>query len=142
MERLNKYAAEKLAPFDISACTDVTGFGFLVHLLEMTAGNMTAEVFCEGLPYFAPARGYAEEYLLTAAGQRNRNFAGARADTKGLAFWMQELLFDPQTSGGLLVAVSPGQAGELLGEIRRDDPRAAIVGSIRQREDAEIVFVL
>jgi len=140
MERLNKYAAEKLARYDIGACTDVTGFGLLIHLLEMTAENVTAEVYCADLPFFPAAREYAEEYLLTAAGQRNRNFAGSRADTDGLPFWMQELLFDPQTSGGLLIAVDPGQAEALLEDIRRDDPLAAIIGCIGRRREKEIIF--
>jgi len=140
MERLNKYACEKLSAFDISACTDVTGFGFIVHLLEMTAGKVSAEIFTGELPGISFARDYAKEFLLTAAGQRNRVFAGSRADTGRLPFWMQEILFDPQTSGGLLIAVSAPQAETLLGLIRADDPRAAVVGEFGRLKDCEITF--
>ena len=140
MERLNKYAAEKLVSFDIGACTDITGFGLIVHTLEMTAGNAAAEIYCDGIPYFGNVKHYIDEDYLTGGGQRNRDFAGKRADTSALPFWTQELLFDPQTSGGLLIAVNHEQADELISEIRRDDPCAAIIGCVRPYEGSEIVF--
>jgi len=141
MERLNKYAAEKLELFDISACTDVTGFGLICHMLEMTAGNTSAEIYCDNLPYLSRVRHYIEEDYITGGGKRNRKFAGAQADTSKLQFWIQELMFDPQTSGGLLAAASPDLADDLLCAIRADDPQAAIIGSITERGSNEIVFV-
>jgi len=141
MERLNKYAAEKLRLFDISACTDVTGFGLICHLLEMTAGNVSAEIFCDNLPYLSRVKYYIDEEYITGGGRRNREFAGARVDVGDLPFWIQELMFDPQTSGGLLAAVSPDLADDLLCAIRADDPQAAIIGSITERSSDEIVFV-
>ena len=131
MEKLNKYAAEAMLGFDISACTDVTGFGLLVHLLEMTAGQVSVELFTDEIPFFESARGFAEEFLVTAAGQRNRNSAQDKVDVTGLSFWLQELLFDPQTSGGLLFAVRAEQADELLARIRESDSKAAIIGCVR-----------
>ena len=140
MERLNKYAAEKMASFDISACTDITGFGLIVHALEMTAGNVSAEIICENLPYIRRVRHYIEDDWITGGGQRNRHFAGTRVDTGMLPLWIAELMFDPQTSGGLLFAVDPDQADDLLRAIQADDPQAAIIGSIKYLEDFEIVF--
>ena len=140
MERLNKYAAGKLGKYDISACTDVTGFGLVVHALEMTAGNFTVELSCGDLPYFPRVRHYVESGFYTGGGQRNRLFAGARADTGSLPLWMQELVFDPQTSGGLLVAVSPEHADPLLRDIRRDDPCAAIIGRVTEQGVYEVAF--
>ena len=141
MERLNKYAAEKLAQFDIGACTDVTGFGLIVHALEMTAGNMSAEIYCDSLPYFSSAKAYAEDEWITGGGQRNRKFAGNRVDVSALPLWIQELMFDPKTSGGLLIAVNPEQADDLLRAIQQDDPRAMIIGGIKPRGSDEIVFI-
>ena len=140
MERLNKYAAAKLADFDISACTDVTGYGLAVHTLEMTAGNVAAEISIDNLPYFSCVRHYIEMDFITGGGHRNRVFAGTRTEADRLPFWMQELLYDPQTSGGLLIAVAADQADDLLCAIRTEDPRAAIIGRIVKREGAEIIF--
>jgi len=140
MERLNKYAAEKMSKFKISACTDITGFGLIVHALEMTAGNVTAEIHIENLPYLSNVKHYIEEDWITGGGQRNCKFAGTRADTSKLPPWISELMYDPQTSGGLLIAVEAGQADELLKAIQTDDPKAAIIGRINKRTMEELVF--
>ena len=141
MERLNKYAAEKLAMFDIGACTDITGFGLIVHLLEMTAGNVSAEIFCDNLPHLKRVKHFIEDGYITGGGRRNREFAGARVDTSMLPVWIAELMFDPQTSGGLLISASSDQADDLLLAIRAEDPKAAIIGSIKERGSEEIAFV-
>ena len=83
----------------------------------------------------------AEKNLLTASGQRNRLFATEQVDVSGLPFWQQELLFDPQTSGGLLIAANAGQADKLLGEIRRSDPRATIIGCIAEKKCHLVSFI-
>ena len=141
MERLNKYAAQCLSGYDVSACTDITGFGLLVHLLEMSAGLVSVELFSDNIPFFKSARLFAEEFLLTAGGQRNRSFVADRVDVNGIPFWLQEIVFDPQTSGGLLVAVNSEHADLLLEDIRVNDPRAAIIGSVIERGNNEICFV-
>jgi selenide,water dikinase len=141
MERLNKYAAEKLFPYNISACTDVTGFGLIVHLLEMTAGNVSAEICCDSLPYLSRVKHYIEDDYITGGGRRNREFTGKRADTDKLPLWVAELMFDPQTSGGLLIAVDSGQSNDLLHAIGADDPKAAIIGTIKERSNDEVMFV-
>jgi len=140
MERLNKYAAEKAALNDISACTDITGFGLLAHLLEMTSGNVTAEVYCENLPYINNVKYYIEDDWITGGGIRNRKFVGDRVDTSKLPPWIAELIFDPQTSGGLLLAVEAGQADELLKAIQQDDPQAAQVGQIIKGKNEKILL--
>jgi selenide,water dikinase len=141
MERLNKYAAEKAASFDISACTDITGFGLIAHLLEMLAGNASAEIYCDNLPHLSNVKHYIEEKWITGGGNRNRDFADTRADTSKLPLWKVELMFDPQTSGGLLLAVRAEQAEELLSEIKTNgDITAAIIGCIKKLEINEITF--
>ena len=140
MQRLNKYAAEKMSGYSISACTDVTGFGLLAHTLEMAGDTVSIKIFSEELPFIDEARAYADEFLLTAAGQRNRNHLSGKADVDALPFATQELIFDPQTSGGLLICVAPGQAAELLSAIRQDDPYAQIIGEVVKREQKVILF--
>lgn len=140
MERLNKYAAEKMRNYTVSACTDITGFGLMVHMLEMASDKVSILLYQGEIPYFEEAYQYAEEYLVTAAGQRNRNFLAGKADVSALPFALQELLFDPQTSGGLLIAVKEGQAAALLAEIQAEDPDARIIGEIVARDRDIILF--
>ena len=166
MERLNRYACESMAGFHVSACTDVTGFGLLGHALEMAGDSATLILYPGALPVIPAAAAYADEYLLTAAGQRNRNrvdkstsdkSTSAEAapdkstfdksasdksiDVSHLPFATQELLFDPQTSGGLLIAVAPDEAGELLSRIRKaGDTHAAIVGEVAPLSEKPVLF--
>lgn len=140
MQRLNKDAARALRDADVSACTDVTGFGLLGHAREMAAGSSTLVIDPDALPVQPMAIPYAREYLTTAAGQRNRNHLKGQVDVSGLDPAMQELLFDPQTSGGLLIAVDRGQADILLASIRANDPAAAIIGRVKPRDQFAIEF--
>ncbi|GHU61668.1 selenide, water dikinase SelD [Spirochaetia bacterium] len=142
MERLNRYACECMAAFNVSACTDVTGFGLLVHALEM-AGERASTIilYPEALPVIPQAAAYAKDYLLTAAGQRNRNRASPHADVSALPFVTQELLFDPQTSGGLLIAAPPDEAEALTARIKAaGDEHAAIIGEVAPGSEKVILF--
>jgi selenide,water dikinase len=141
MERLNRYAAECMTGFSISACTDITGFGLLVHALEMAAGSATIVLYPDALPILPQADDYANEYLVTAAGQRNRNRVRGAACVDALPFAVQELLFDPQTSGGLLIAADPGEAGELVKRIRdAGDTSAAMIGEVAPKAEPPVMF--
>ncbi|MDR3122571.1 MAG: selenide, water dikinase SelD [Treponema sp.] len=141
MERLNRYACECMAPCNISACTDVTGFGLLVHALEMAGDSSSIILYPDALPLIPEAAQYANQYLLTAAGQRNRNRASRDADVGALPFAIQELLFDPQTSGGLLIAAPPDEAEELAARIQAaGDRHAAIIGEVAHRSEKAILF--
>jgi selenide,water dikinase len=140
MERLNRYAAECAASFEVSACTDVTGFGLLVHALEMVSDKTGMTIYPENLPAIPEAISYANEFLLTAAGQRNRNYVGDKIDVSLLPFATQELMFDPQTSGGLLIAAAPDEADALLRAVKIGDPLAEIIGEITHRSEKPINF--
>ncbi|MDR1030329.1 MAG: selenide, water dikinase SelD [Treponema sp.] len=141
MERLNRYAGESMADFKVSACTDVTGFGLLVHALEMAGDSAAMVLYPDALPFIPEAVDYANDYLLTAAGQRNRNRVEKAVDVSPLPFATQELMFDPQTSGGLLIAAPPGEAEELVLRIRTaGDEYAAIIGEIVPRSEMLIRF--
>lgn len=139
MTTLNKYAAQVAAKYRVHAATDVTGFGLLGHLHEMMRPDLSARVFAYALPMLDTALDCADEFYLTAAGQRNRNFAANRAVLHGLTFAQEELLFDPQTSGGLLLAVEEADAQPLLEELRTLDLPCGDIGTILPRLDAEIV---
>ena len=138
MTTLNLYAARCCRRYDIHACTDVTGFSFLGHLHEMLDGQHSACINARAVPIFPEALRHADEFLLTAAGQRNRNHTGPFVRFENVPFAMEEILFDPQTSGGLLVAVGEPEAEALLADLRNAGAPAAIVGRVTDREDIEI----
>ena len=140
MTTLNKYAAEVVRSFSVHACTDVTGFGFLGHLHEMLGGESQAVIYSNQIPHIPEALGYAEEFLITGAAQRNRNFLEDYVEIEPqVPFGIEELLFDPQTSGGLLVSV-PCEVGEqVLAELDKLGLPCAIVGEIISGSKKEIV---
>lgn len=138
MTTLNKTAAECCHAYEIHACTDVTGFSFLGHLHEMMDGRLSCRIFADQIPVLPGAMACADEFLLTAAAQRNRNHVGNYVRFDDIPFAMEEVLFDPQTSGGLLVSAAPGDVDSLLKDLRGRGLPAAMVGEILAREDQEI----
>lgn len=80
MTTLNKYASETIRKYRVHGCTDVTGFGFLAHLCEMLGDDYMAEIEWKSIPYISDAFRCAEEFYITAAGQRNRNHVGDQVE--------------------------------------------------------------
>jgi selenide,water dikinase len=120
MAALNREAAEIMVPFEINACTDVTGFGLLGHLAEMVSGSGTsAKIHADRVPVIAEALEFAAMGLIPAGAYKNREFREpmvAFSDT--VARVRQDVLFDPQTSGGLLISVSARQAEALVAALK------------------------
>ncbi|AET69668.1 selenium donor protein [Desulfosporosinus orientis DSM 765] len=139
MQRLNKYAAEKMHSFPISACTDITGFGLLAHAREMAGEAASLVIYSSELPYIPQARTYAGDFLITAAAQRNRNHMGGFVDLGETPFALQELMFDPQTSGGLFLSVPKACAQELLSAIQEVESQAKIVGEVLPPQNSSIL---
>lgn len=139
MTTLNKYAAEVLHSYTVHACTDVTGFGFLGHLHEMLDGRWSAVIESGEIPYMEGAYHAAEEFYLTAAAQRNRNHVQEFVSFEKIPFAMEEILFDPQTSGGLLAAVDAGEAEQIVKELQAIGLPAKIVGRVTETAKKEII---
>ena len=139
MTTLNKYAAEILHSHTVHACTDVTGFGFLGHLHEMLDGRWSAVIESGEIPFMEGAYHAAEEFYLTAAAQRNRNHVQAYVSFEKIPFAMEEILFDPQTSGGLLAAVDAGEAEQIVKELQAIGLPAKIVGRVTETAKKEII---
>lgn len=139
MTTLNKYAAEIFKKYRIHGCTDVTGFGFLGHLQEMLGDEFGAVVDSLQLPYIPESVHYANEFFLTAAAQRNRNHVGDRVQFEHVPFAMEEILFDPQTSGGLMVSLPAEDAELAIQEIKRLGLPCGIVGTITRKHDRKII---
>ncbi|MGN1318601.1 MAG: selenide, water dikinase SelD [Lachnospirales bacterium] len=139
MTTLNKYACEVLKNYNVNACTDVTGFSFLGHLHEMLDFRLSAVVYSENVPYIKEAEDYANEFLLTAAAQKNRNYLKDFVKfNKNVSFAMEEILFDPQTSGGLLVAVDKNEADLIIKDLKDKGIPAEIVGELIDKNNIEI----
>ena len=138
MTMLNKTAAEISRTYRVHACTDITGFGFLGHLHEMLDGKHSCQVFADQMPVMQNVLEYADEFYLTAAAQKNRNHVEQYVQFENIPFAMEEVLFDPQTSGGLLLAVHPADAEVMLLEMQEKGLPAAIVGKIIEKKEFEI----
>lgn len=136
MTTLNKYAAQTLKDFDVHACTDVTGFSLLGHLHEMLDRRFGAELCWPAVPAIEGALDYAAEFLLTGAAQRNRNHLQSFVRFEDVPFPVEELLFDPQTSGGLLCAVPEEQAQALVAALGSNASR---IGTVTSRGEHEII---
>ena len=131
-------AAEISRWYTVHAATDVTGFSFLGHLHEMMGGKLSCKINARAVPVLPGAEKAADDFLYTAAGQRNRNHTGPFVRFEGVPFAMEEVLFDPQTSGGLLLAVDPAEASALEKELQSAGLPAKIVGEIVSRTETEI----
>ena len=138
MTTLNKTASEICHDYEVHACTDVTGFSFLGHLHEMMNGRMSCRIYADQVPVITEALRHADEFLLTAAGQKNRNHVEKYVQFANIPFAMEEVLFDPQTSGGLLIAVKADETERLCGELQKAGAPAKIVGEIIPKAEKEI----
>ncbi len=116
MASLNRDAAGIMSNFNITACTDVTGFGLLGHLAEMVCGSsMSVRVFSDQVPVIAQALEFAAMGLIPAGAYKNREFRESMVDfAETVERSRQDVLVDPQTSGGLLISVTANQATELI----------------------------
>jgi len=132
MSALNRDAAAVVADHPVHACTDVTGFGLAGHAREMIAGSgFGFAIEASSLPFFEPARAYAEMGLLPGGLHRNRNhFAPHVRIEDGVPPHLADLVFDPQTSGGLLLALPSDRAGAALAELLDRGLAAAIIGEV------------
>lgn len=118
---LNRAARDVMLRYDVSACTDITGFGMLGHLLEMAEGSDTEiHVETSGIRFLDGAEEMARLGLLPQGMYRNRRFAEAQVEPGGTSLHIQDLLYDPQTSGGLMIAVAPADAAAMIGALRAD----------------------
>ena len=99
----------------------------------------SAQIDSSQIPYIEDAERYADEFYLTAAGQRNRNSVGSDVEFSDVPFWMEEILFDPQTSGGLLAGIRPEDAQSALEKLKKLGLPCAAVGRITKRREKKIL---
>lgn len=115
MASLNKTAKEVIQKYPISACTDVTGFGLLGHCAEMaSASEVTLELEPKKVAWIEEADSYAKMGLVPAGAYRNREHSGEMVDVGNAEEYEIDLLYDPQTSGGLLFSIAPEYVDGIL----------------------------
>lgn len=135
MSTLNKYAHDVLVKYSVHACTDVTGFALLGHSLEMAQGSgVTVHLKAQAVPYHEEAYEMADMGFIPAGAYRNRDFAEAGVRVVGeVARALQDIFYDPQTSGGLLCAVPAAEAEACLAELRTVAPSTRIIGYVTEQ---------
>ncbi len=125
-------AGEAIRDFGVRGATDITGFGLIGHAWEVArASGVTIEIESAAVPLLPGARLMAEQGMLTQGERTNRLYVGddLTIDTR-VERWMTSLLFDPQTAGGMLIAVPAARTAELLAVLKRDYPSSAIIGHV------------
>lgn len=138
MVTLNKDAAAVMVNVGASACTDITGFGFLGHAAEMAKGSgLSLTVFAEAVPVLPGVKELARMGIIPGGAYQNRKYLdGSVFVEEGVTREQVDILFDPQTSGGLLIAAKPEQAHKLLIELHQHGVlEAQIIGELKKLEN-------
>ena len=142
MATLNKAARDIMVKFSVHSCTDVTGFGLMGHSFEMAQGsNCTIHICVDNVPYHTEALELASMGFIPAGAYRNREYAEAGVSLCGnISRTLQDILYDPQTSGGLLFAIPAEESQACLTELKRSIPDASIIGYVSEKEDSYLVL--
>jgi selenide,water dikinase len=141
MVALNRKASEWMKTFEAHACTDVTGFSFLGHALEMaSASQVGMTIQSEKIPVFPEAMEYARLGLIPGGAHSNRQFFSCRVEVhSNVPGLLIDLLYDPQTSGGLLISLPSGNADRLVKALQKEgDVNSSIIGQVVEEPRGKI----
>ncbi len=144
MSSLNKYPSLAMRDFTVHACTDVTGFGLLGHLYEMVEpSEITAQIHVGWVPLITNAKDYAEEGLVPGGSYKNRQYTGKNVNLTDVDRDWFDVLYDPQTSGGLLFAIPEEEADAAMRALQEAhlETQTAIIGEIIKPEDKKIKLI-
>jgi selenide,water dikinase len=127
-----EYAAEAMREFGVKGATDVTGFALLGHAWEMAcASKVTIQIDASAVPLIEGALELASEGMLTSGDKTNREYVGADVEiAESVDQSLVKLLFDPQTAGGMLIAIAEDKAEALMSTLRNHYPKARIIGRV------------
>lgn len=138
MASLNKKAKQVVEKYDVSACTDITGFGLLGHCVEMaSASQVTFEIKVKDVAYMEDAIASAKMGLVPAGAYKNRGYSIDKVDAGTTEEHYLDLLYDPQTSGGLLIAVSPEESAQMMEDFAKAgmETRVSMIGNVSEKSD-------
>lgn len=141
MSALNKYAKDAIDKVEVNSVTDITGFGLLGHSLEMAEGSsVTIKIDHKSVPVITKALEYAQMGLVPAGAYSNREYVGDKIKfINDISDDMIDILYDPQTSGGLLISVSKDNVDSLLKELENTPTEFAVVGEVTEKEDYNLI---
>ncbi len=139
MQTLNKRAKEKAEKYTIHACTDITGFGLLGHMEEMATGaGVSMELFADQVPLISKSYEFANMGMVPKGAYDNRRHTEGKIDYTNIDQTLVDLFFDPQTSGGLLLAMPEEDATQYVSDMACGPFPAAIVGRVIEKEETLI----
>lgn len=142
MTTLNKGARDAMVKYRVHACTDVTGFGLLGHAFEMAQGSkVRIDLDTKAVDLIPAALELAKMGILPEGMYRNRHYADQYVDGGETEMAVQDLLYDPQTSGGMLMAVHPEDADALMAELKDTVPSAQRIGTARPYESGAYIVL-
>lgn len=140
MSYLNKYAADIIINYKISACTDITGFSFMGHAYEMAEpSNKTFRIYKDCIPYIEEAKEYANMGLVPAGCYQNKCYINNKYLLNNVESWLEDILFDPQTSGGLLFSCNTKDYAEILSKLDTLKLKSAVVGVVEEFNGSYII---
>lgn len=142
MKTLNAFGKKAMANINPHACTDITGFGFLGHAYEMAGGsNLTMEIFGKDCPILEGALSLAKDGIIPEGAYRNRTYFSQWVFVEpDVSMDLEDILYDPQTSGGLLIAVSQKEVKTLLHALEEYTPWGRVVGEMKIKGDKSIII--
>ncbi|KMT21563.1 selenide, water dikinase SelD [Clostridium cylindrosporum DSM 605] len=136
MSTLNKYASDIARKYNISSCTDITGFGLAGHVYEMAkGGNLSITIESDKVPFMNGAEEYAKMAMIPAGTYNNRNHVGKNYESLVKDAYIEDLMFDPQTSGGLLYTLKEEEAIKLADELKENNIIANIIGFVEEKKE-------
>ena len=142
MTTLNKGARDAMVKYRVHACTDVTGFSLMGHGLEMAQGSgVELHIRVDSVDLIGEAVELARIGILPEGMYRNRTFAQPYVDPGDVELARQDVLYDPQTSGGLLIAVDPDDADALLSDLQTAVPSAQRIGTVEPWRGGKRIFL-
>ena len=138
MASLNQKGKRVVEKYQVSACTDITGFGLLGHCVEMaSASEVTFEINVKDIAYLTDAIDYAKMGLVPAGAYKNRGYSIGKVEVGAVEEHYLDLLYDPQTSGGLLISVSPKEYDAMMKDFKEANMETAIsvIGKVSPKSD-------
>ena len=141
MTSLNKKAKQVAEHYEVHSCTDITGFGLAGHAVEMADGSgVTIEIFVKDLPIQKEAPSLAQMGLIPEGAYRNRSFTEDKVDFGDAEEYICDIFCDPQTSGGLLISVSPEDGEKILKDLEKAqmDTAYGIIGRVVEKEEKSV----
>ena len=142
MAALNKSARDCMVSYRVHSCTDITGFGLLGHSFEMAQGsNAALEIHTSAITFIPKVKELAAQGNFPGGLSRNRMYSEKFVDPGTVDQLTQDLLFDPETSGGLLISVDPQDAETLLSDLQGKVPCAQRIGRVIERTGEPYIYM-